>query len=572
MAFLVDFSPSSDDEAADDALASPNASTAPPPLRLPEHDARLVRRNISSFSSSSPSSSSACPAFPALPKTPDKKPSNMIGLGLDLPLPLPPGKAMAVSTPPEEPLQALSTPSPMGGSSSLRALAPSPTDLSHYFPGAIATPATAKAMATSTLTSTNTTTTTTTTSWPSALIFDDVSASSSSVRHARKLSNINASSLASSTASRPSSDLVFETKRFPYHQTDYAILHNRKLGSGAWCTVYLAQPTSTAAEQNTITTAAASSLITPPHTPTMRRDSTLFSIAAGGSPPMYAVKIPSSTTARSVLNAEAAILSYLNALPDADQHVVPFHGQDTRNDSLVLDALPLTLEAYIDQLNLLPESERCEEMAAIFPLFAQQCVRGLAFLHAAGVVHADIKPSNILLRPCPLGRRTPNRRPIYQPLFADFSSSLCPASVLSNTKAASSSSPSKPYVPLGGGTWDFLAPSLLNPRSPTLPIPQTDVHALSITLLCLITGHSPFDIAGGNHFMRREMIKQGQAFNCISQDDEANARLRTLEAKLHWIRGNVQEWLEEGLWERGPFGDGTGMEASRWLTLLKERI
>lgn len=307
-------------------------------------------------------------------------------------------------------------------------------------------------------------------------------------------------------------------KQFPFETSDYTHSTSNVIGEGLWSNVYLAHPAPVAATSS-------HGFLTPPITPQRRSRSQ----PSDSSPPVtYAIKTPTSKSARNVLTSEARIYSYLSSLPSYSKFVVPFYGQDPRSGALVLAALPQTLETHIfTDLNRLSEPARTNRLAAIFPSLALHLVRGLEFLHSSGVIHADLKPSNILLHLLPTSA-------IPIPFYADFSSSIPPAHLTPLSTAKTS--------PLGGGTWDFLSPALLSTHAD--PSPRTDLHALAICFLYLIFGASPFDAVGCNVFLRREMVRQNQAVHAGLLDTRNYRRLEGLAGKLGW---DVRGWVERGL-------------------------
>ncbi|MFW6775602.1 protein kinase domain-containing protein [Nocardioides sp. CPCC 205120] len=98
----------------------------------------------------------------------------------------------------------------------------------------------------------------------------------------------------------------------------------------------------------------------------------------------------------------------------------------------------------------------------------RQVTTGLAAAHAAGVLHRDIKASNVLLRRLPDGST--------RAYLCDFG--------IAQTQDSSHTRP-------GGvvGTWAYLAPE----RHQGAPAsPATDVYALGCLLWAMLTGHGPY--------------------------------------------------------------------------------
>jgi hypothetical protein len=313
-----------------------------------------------------------------------------------------------------------------------------------------------------------------------------------------------------------------ELLTYPHHLADYTIQvdgkgRKRPIGVGAWSDVYLATPSLLES------TNQSTSPMSPPITPVHSRNSSLKTCDGPSAPALYAIKVPGSTSAKKVLDAEACILSYLSRFPCADAHIVPFFGQDTRNGALVLRAFSGTLEDWIQtHLNTLDESSRANTLASIFPAIALSLIDSLTWMHAKDCIHADIKPSNILCSDSPLN-----------PVFSDFSSTVL--------TTLSTDNPTPP--PMGAGTWEFLDPSLLSSFSPAIPCAATDAWSLGITLLFLILGTSPYEAFKTNKFQQREMIKSGSPLQCLAYDDLGIVNMRRLKGLSKMVGWDVAEWL-----------------------------
>lgn len=104
----------------------------------------------------------------------------------------------------------------------------------------------------------------------------------------------------------------------------------------------------------------------------------------------------------------------------------------------------------------------------------------LATVHAGGVVHRDVKPSNVLLRPTPDGTAT-------QTVLADFG-------VAHFIDAARLTSPGTVI-----GTAAYLAPEQVRGEP---PLPASDVYALGLVVLEALTGQHPF----GNHSVQATIL------------------------------------------------------------------
>jgi hypothetical protein len=313
-----------------------------------------------------------------------------------------------------------------------------------------------------------------------------------------------------------------ELLTYPHHLADYTIQVDGKgrkkpIGVGAWSDVYLATPS---LPESII---RPDSPLSPPITPVHSRESSLKTCDRLSTSPLYAIKVPGSTSAKKVLDAEALILSYLSRFPYADAHIVPFFGQDTRNGSLVLRAFSGTLEDWIQtHLNALDEPSRATHLASIFPAIAHSLIDSLLWMHTKDCIHADIKPSNILCSDQPLN-----------PVFSDFSSTIL--------TSLSKDTPTPP--PMGAGTWEFLDPSLLSSFSPTTPCAATDAWSLGITLLFLVLGTSPYEAFKNNKFQQREMIKSGSPLQCLAYDDLGIVNMRRLKGLSKALGWDVGAWF-----------------------------
>lgn len=223
----------------------------------------------------------------------------------------------------------------------------------------------------------------------------------------------------------------------------------------------------------------------------------------------------------------------------------------------MLTALPTSLDAFVTrELNPLSEASRAEQLRAAWPALARGLARGLEWLRAAGCVHGDVKPGNVLLWRGHDG--TPGA------VFADFSAAVVVGASSSSSSPSSGDGDAEggsgggggalgngpdrnPAALRGGGTWDFLCPSLLARPGAAAPSPATDLYALAVTLLFAVIGGSPFDAAGRNVWRRREMAKLGRVLECAFSGDDgwrSEARLAALAESCGW---DVRAWLAMGL-------------------------
>jgi hypothetical protein len=348
------------------------------------------------------------------------------------------------------------------------------------------------------------------------------------------LSSLRRGDSISSSTGRPSLDDWIrpgstDLLQYPYDLTDYDIQvdgrgRKKLIGSGAWSDVYLATP-SLPLSKNVSTTPA----MTPPITPSHSRGSSKDKEYLPSIPATYAIKVPASTSAKKVLDAEARILSYMARFPEADNHIVPFFGQDTRTGALVLKAMDDTLDGWIEKnLNTLDESARATKLTAIFPSVALSLVDSLIWMQDKDCIHADIKPSNVLVS----SATSPP-----QLVYSDFSSTII------TTVSDDIVTP----PPMGAGTWEFLDPSLLSFSNPATPCAATDLWSLGITLLFLILGASPYDAFKGNKFQQREMIKNGNPLESLTHDELGIVNMRRLMGLSKALDWDVSKWLAKVL-------------------------
>lgn len=349
-----------------------------------------------------------------------------------------------------------------------------------------------------------------------------------------------------------------EARQFPVWSADYEILVDEAgtqkiIGSGAWSTVYLANPTPALPQEMESKDAVVSSAeLTPPLTPVHSRNSSTYKSASyPPTPSAYAVKVPSERTARRVLTTEGSILSYLSRFPSAEKYLVPYYGQDARTSALILGFVPATLDSLITtDLATRDESDRAAMLADLFPHIACNLLDGLAWLHDKGCIHADIKPANILVRTNP-STRTPTA------VFADFSSSILDASHVSSDEKE------KPKLPLGGQTWDYMAPSLLS--SSGVPTHSSDVWSLAMTLLVLAAGVSPYERVAPNAVLKREILKRGAPLDHVSTGENGVRSVVRLGGLSRALGFNVRKWVgrvlvrdEQERWALGEWREELG--------------
>lgn len=129
------------------------------------------------------------------------------------------------------------------------------------------------------------------------------------------------------------------------------------------------------------------------------------------------------------------------------------------------DALGILLEQQ--QIISLPES------LAIVQLVAE----ALDYAHDRGVYHTDIKPSNIILRPLPLGETSEGGIP-FQPIVTDFGVGKL------------SEAGDQTYTEMPDGTQGYMSPEQWEGGGLD---GRCDIYALGVVLYELVTGRVPFE-------------------------------------------------------------------------------
>lgn len=324
---------------------------------------------------------------------------------------------------------------------------------------------------------------------------------------------------------------------------------HEQLGYGVWSNVYRAT------EATKPALVKANLPPSPPISPT-----SVSSASSASDGKVLAVKRPSRRDAHKVLEKEAKILTIIHSHKEASAHLTHFHGYDAEQRSIIMDAVPLSLESYVKATRKQPIFTPkmfdpvigAEQWAA----FAEKLTSGLAFLHSHGCIHGDIKPANILLRTEENGKITP--------LYCDFSSS----------HIISPDTPIAEIEEVTAVTTDYTSPELLESlkhrnNARAIATYASDVFALGVTLLFAAIGESPY--AGARmEIQRLAMAKMGSPMEFARGGDQAlrvseeRAVAKALKgglAKKVEERMDVEEWREEVSrvvkdWEEGGWVRG----------------
>jgi hypothetical protein len=310
---------------------------------------------------------------------------------------------------------------------------------------------------------------------------------------------------------------------------------NQVFGHGVWSTVFKAVRQQAPSGHG---------VLTPPSSP------------VASNPLLLAVKVPTRKDAAVIMEREARVLTYMSRIPDYEKYVVQFYGLVPTYSSLVLAAIPLSLE---DQITLSARNARMTlstwnmsdpviGTGRAWLAFAHKLISALNWLHEAGVVHGDIKPGNIMLTQ---PSKTANESAFpFDPIFIDFSSSHLPHSGSACTNS------------LSAVTREYTAPELLSVsvlRDPNATATfDSDVFSIAVTLLVAATGDTK--VYPGSVFQRQAMATQGWQVIQFVRSGDSGSRV-------------PQQGIVERTLERAVLKAGMGrVTASQWLGMVNDAI
>jgi eukaryotic-like serine/threonine-protein kinase len=163
----------------------------------------------------------------------------------------------------------------------------------------------------------------------------------------------------------------------------------------------------------------------------------------------------------------------------------------------------------------------------------QQMIAGIGAIHAAGIVHRDIKPTNVMLE------RSGSRLLVSVMDFGLARNYESEATLLSAGAIA--------------GTPGYLAPELLHGHPPSR---ASDLFALGVLLHQVLTGERPIDSADGLSVEAAPALATASVPKIYKQTVSALlstdplVRCRALEHYLEWIRTKSTETSSTPLWTR----------------------
>jgi predicted Ser/Thr protein kinase len=217
----------------------------------------------------------------------------------------------------------------------------------------------------------------------------------------------------------------------------------------------------------------------------------------------FAVKISSNPAFVEFLRHEAGLLRRLDHL-----HIVRLVEFNAESDP------PFLVMEYVEGRNLRRHLERgAMSIGNVIRLFAE-IVDGLAYAHAQGVVHGDLKPENVLLDT------------EEKPRLVDFG--LAKDSVRAAGSALLSLAPST-SSPVG--TLPYMAPEVREGRTPDY---RSDVYSCGILLFELLTGRRPEGRELPGELRANLAPELNELYDrCVARHDERYSDASALLAGIH---------------------------------------
>ena len=175
----------------------------------------------------------------------------------------------------------------------------------------------------------------------------------------------------------------------------------------------------------------------------------------------------------------------------------------------------------------------------------RQVALGLDAAHAAGVLHLDIKPANILMRKDGHGG--------WQPVLADFGMGKVNSEVLAQQKSQTMSKAiAVGALDTSGGTLAYMAPELIDLKPATT---RSDIYSLGVLLYQMTVG-SIKALAPGWEYDVQDPLLQHDIADCVAGDPERRLRsaheladrLASLpKRRRRQTRRRIRNWASVGL-------------------------
>lgn len=165
--------------------------------------------------------------------------------------------------------------------------------------------------------------------------------------------------------------------------------------------------------------------------------------------------------------------------------------------------------------------------ASLWSSWARQSLEALAWLHAHGVIHADVKPANLLVNAA-LDIR-----------LGDFGSAV----VLQDASCE------LPTDGLGRGTVSYSSPEIVDPNPDRHFGPPTDIFSLGVSLCQCLTGKAPYASRRTVEIMY--LVRKGAFWATFERDRLARALLATDNAAIADVARQQQDAAVGGVRRSG---------------------